>query len=92
MTLHREISFEAEVCSHLAAKGWLYAEGDASGYDRARALYPADLATWVQATQPQAWTTLAKNHGTAAEMMLLDRVRKQLDERGRWMCCAMASS
>jgi len=29
------------------------------GYDRARALLPAD----VQATQPKAWETLTKNHG-----------------------------
>src|SRR5207253_3221367 len=32
--------------------------------------------------QPQAWATLSKNHGPAAETMLLDRIRKQLDERG----------
>lgn len=82
MTLHREISFETEVCGHLAANDWLHAEGDAPGYDRARALYPADLLAWVQATQPQAWATLSKNHGAATEVMLLDRVRKQLDERG----------
>jgi type I restriction enzyme R subunit len=82
MSLHKEISFEAEVCDHLAANGWLYSEGDAAGYDRARALFPADLMAWVQATQPTAWATLLKNHGAAAETMLLDRVRKSLDERG----------
>ena len=82
MSLHKEVSFETEVCDHLAAHGWLHAQGDTAGYDRARALYPADLVAWVQATQPQAWATLSKNHGTAAELMLLDRVRKQLDERG----------
>lgn len=82
MNLHQEISFEAEVCSHLAAHGWLYSEGDAAGYDRARALFPADVTAWVQATQPQAWATLTKNHGSAADAMLLDRIRKQLDERG----------
>lgn len=82
MNLHREISFETEVCSHLAANGWLHAEDDAAGYDRARALYPTDLIAWVQSTQPQAWATLAKNHGAAGEVMLLDRVRKQLNERG----------
>jgi hypothetical protein len=26
-------------------------------YDRARALFPADVLAWVQATQPQAWET-----------------------------------
>ena len=82
MNLDKEISFEAEVCGHLAANGWLYGEGDAAGYDRARALFPVDLVAWVQATQPQAWETLSKNHGRAAEAMLLDRVRRSLDDSG----------
>jgi hypothetical protein len=33
MPLHTEISFETEICDHLAAHGWLYAEGDVAGYD-----------------------------------------------------------
>ncbi|MES0198055.1 type I restriction endonuclease [Mesorhizobium sp. M0011] len=82
MTLHKEISFETEVCDHLAASSWLYAEGDAATYDRARALFPADVVAWVQASQPIAWAALTKSHGAAAETTLLDRVRKQLDERG----------
>jgi len=43
MTLHKEIHFESEICDHLAANGWLYSQGDAAGYDRARALFPADV-------------------------------------------------
>lgn len=86
MALHHEIAFETDICNHLAAQGWLYGEpgteGDASGYDTPRALYPADLLAWVQATQPHAWEALAKNHGAAAEAMLLDRLRKALDDRG----------
>jgi type I restriction enzyme R subunit len=82
MNLHKEISFEDEICGHLADHGWLYAESDAARYDRARALFPSDLVAWVQATQPTAWQTLTKNHGTSAESILLDRVRKQLDDRG----------
>jgi type I restriction enzyme R subunit len=86
MALHNEIAFETDICNHLAAQGWLYAppgtEGDASGYDTPRALYPADLLAWVQATQPQAWEALSKNHGAAAPAMLLDRLRKALDDRG----------
>jgi hypothetical protein len=34
MSLHKEINFESEICQHLAANGWLYAEGDAANYDR----------------------------------------------------------
>ena len=82
MSLHTEINFENDICAHLAAHGWLYAEGDAAGYDRGRALFPADLLAWLQQTQPAAWDALEKNHGTAAETTLLDRVRRQLDERG----------
>ena len=29
MSLHQELSFEIEICEHLTAHGWLYAEGDA---------------------------------------------------------------
>ena len=82
MSLHKEISFETEICQHLADHGWLYAEGDAAGYDRARALFSADVLAWVQATQPKAWETLNKNHGPKADDTLLARLRDQLDQRG----------
>ena len=82
MSLHKEISFESEICQHLASHGWLYSEGDATGYDRARALFPADVLAWVQATQPKAWDTLVKNHGAKASDTLLTRLRDQLDQRG----------
>lgn len=81
-SLHKEIEFEDDICAHLAAHGWLYAENDHTIYDRARALFPADFTAWVQETQPRAWETLAKNHGAAAQAILLDRIRKQLDDRG----------
>ena len=86
MSLHKEISFELEICEHLERNGWLYAapsaQGDAAGYDRARALFPADVLAWVQATQPKAWETLVKNHGSKAEETLLARLRDQLNQRG----------
>nr|WP_315426439.1 type I restriction endonuclease [uncultured Albidiferax sp.] len=82
MGLHTENRFELEICQHLAANGWLYAEGDAAGYDRALALFPADVLAWVQATDPQAWEVLAKNHGSKAADTLLARLRDQLNQRG----------
>ncbi len=82
MSLHKEISFETEICQYLAEHGWLYADGDAAGYDRSRALFPADVLAWVQATQPKAWETLTKNHGAKADETLLARLRDQLDQRG----------
>lgn len=80
--LHEENSFETEICAVLASKGWLYQAGDAQAYDRKRALFPPDLVAWVQETQPKAWESLTKIHGAAAEALLLDRVRKSLDDRG----------
>lgn len=82
MALHQEINFEVEVCDHLAAHGWLYAKDDGKTYDRARALFPADVVAWVQAVQPKAWEALTKNHGSKAQETLLDRLRAQLDQRG----------
>ena len=82
MSLHREINFEAEVCEHLAANGWLYAEGDWQKYDRARCLFPDDVIGWVQETQPKAWEAIVKNHGAQAADTLLGRVSQSLDQRG----------
>lgn len=86
MSLHKELEFEKDICAHLAENGWLYAEpgnlGDASGYDASRALYPADVFAWLAHTQPKAWETLQNSHGNSVQSMLLNRLRKQLDERG----------
>ncbi|NNC15010.1 type I restriction endonuclease subunit R [Corallococcus exiguus] len=82
MSLHKEISFESEICAHLAAHGWLHEDRDAADYDRQRALFPADVLAWVQATQPKAWETLTKNHGGNAGETLLNRLRDQLNQRG----------
>ena len=82
MSVHKEISFEKEVCGRLAAHDWLYAEGDAAHYDRALALYPQDVLTWVQAAQPKAWEIITKNHGAKAGEVLLSRLREQIDVRG----------
>ena len=79
MATHKEIGFEDVICDHLSAQGWLYAPGDAAQYDRARALFPADIAAWAEATQPKEWAEAVSRHGEAA---ILDRIRKQLDERG----------
>lgn len=82
MSVHREISFEDEICAHLGAHGWLYEPGAASLYDRARALFAPDLIAWVRATQPKTWESLSRSLGAGAEAALLDRVRKQIDDRG----------
>lgn len=82
MSLDRELAFETEICEYLAAHGWLYVEGDAQRYDRARALFPSDVLDFVQTTQPKEWAALTKSHGAKAAEVLLSRLRAQLDQRG----------
>ena len=82
MSLHKEINFETEICEHLAANGWLYAEKDAADFDRQLALFPADVLAWVQETQGDAWEILTKNHGEAAGQTLLSRLRDSLNQSG----------
>ncbi|MDR6114126.1 MULTISPECIES: DEAD/DEAH box helicase family protein [unclassified Sphingomonas] len=82
MSIHKEIRFEDEICAHLGAHGWLDEPGSAALYDRKRALFAPDLVAWVQKTQPKVWESLSRSHGSAAESALLDRVRKQINDRG----------
>jgi len=52
MAQHHESTFEAEICEHLAATGWLYSPTDA-GYNRELALFPEDVFGWLADTQPE---------------------------------------
>ncbi len=79
MNLHQEHHFESEICAHLAANGWLYAEGDAAKFDRANGLFVPDLLAWVEVTQPESFTKLSATHGAALPQVLADRVRKSLN-------------
>ncbi len=80
--LHQEHHFEAEICQHLAANGWLHEEGDAALLDRTNGLFSPDLLAWVEATQPESLQRLTKTHGTYLPAVLAERVRKSLNERG----------
>lgn len=81
-TLHKELHFEAAICEHLLANGWLYAEGDATNYDKQNALYMPDLLAWLEVTQSDSLQRLNKTHGVATVKNVAERVRKNLNERG----------
>ena len=81
MSLHKEISFEDDVCNYLRDHGWLYADGDAAQYDRALGLFPPDVCSWVQQGYPLTWESLEKNHGAKAGEILLARLREQMNAR-----------
>jgi type I restriction enzyme R subunit len=80
--LHQEHHFETEICTHLAANGWLYADGDAARFDRASGLFLPDLLAWVETTQPDNWQRLTRTHGAVLPQVLAERVRKNMNDRG----------
>ena len=69
-SLHKEINFETEICQHLAANGWLYAEGDAANYDRALAFFPPTCSHGCRPPS-RRHGKLVKNHGDKAGETLL---------------------
>ena len=81
MSIHKEISFEDDICNHLDSHEWSYSEND-QGYDRERALFPEDVLGWIPESQPQAWKALTKTHGATAGDVLLNRLRESLNQRG----------
>ena len=80
--LHQEHHFEFSICQHLGDNGWLYAEGDATHYDRQNALFLPDLLAWVETTQPESWQQLTQTHGANLPKVLAERVRTSLNEQG----------
>ncbi|WP_201301359.1 type I restriction endonuclease subunit R [Nocardiopsis sp. FR6] len=76
---HNEIEFENELCAYLAAHGWLYSKND-TGYDRERALFPADFFGWLQDTQPNELAKVVKA-GAADEAKQRDQLLNRLVKR-----------
>ena len=79
-TAHQERHFEAYVVTKLEAQGWHV--GNTLQYDTERALYPDDLITWLEVTQPEKWTKLQKENGERASEVLMDRLAKALEQHG----------
>lgn len=79
---HHELSFETEICQHLADHGWLYSPTDA-GYDRELALFPEDVFGWLAETQPEQLAKRINPESTAealatAQAGMLATLAKQL--------------
>ena len=84
MSKHKERQFQIEIVQHLKTHG--YVEGDASGYDRALALYRDDIIAYIQSTQPDAYKKMHKREGTKTDDVLCKLVAKSMDSRGSLYC------
>jgi type I restriction enzyme R subunit len=77
----RERAFEGYVETILLDKaGWR--AGDRAGWDVERALFPAAVCDFLQATQPRLWERMRKLHGERLEAMIVEALVRELDLKG----------
>ena len=85
-----EFAFESEICASLLTVGG-YQEvkvgnlSDQSDFDAVRGIDTADVFAFIGATQGRAWEKIVVQYGgdrDAAQRGFVDRLAKQLDERG----------
>ena len=74
---HREIAFESAIEQHLLTHGG-YTKGDAATFDATRALFPAEVLAFIQATQPREWAGLAQLLGDNTGAQVLDDLCRAL--------------
>jgi type I restriction enzyme R subunit len=79
--MHKEIDFEDDIEQALIVTGG-YEKGDPSTYDAEMALFPADVISFVQKTQPKIWTRLVQLDAGKAPIMLMDSLVKELAAKG----------
>jgi type I restriction enzyme R subunit len=75
---YTEKAFETAIEHHLTSAGG-YAAGDREGFDLERAIFPADVLAFIQATQPDEWAYLANIQKDKAAETLLDDLCRALD-------------
>lgn len=79
--IHTEGAFETTLQRWLLEHGG-YAQGDAAGFDRERALLPSEFIAFVRQTQPERWMGLERQHGASLERGLVEQLVKDLNKRG----------
>lgn len=87
MKKHTEARLEDAIVDQLTSNGGYvffdYNKGEAAGrYDKQRALDPALVLAFIQATQAKVWKSLEAIHGTGTSKIILDHLAKELEIKG----------
>jgi type I restriction enzyme R subunit len=77
---HTEQTFETAIVSHLIASG--YREMEPQAFSRELAMDTTLFIQFIQTSQPTQWEKLEAIHGAMTEAKLLQRLAKELDNRG----------
>ena len=80
MSQTNEQAFESYVETILSRSGWQ--SGDRAEWDVERALFPARIFAFLQATQPDLWKEMRKLHDAGLESLLISTLVKELDVKG----------
>lgn len=75
-----EAAFEAVIESHLLQNG--YQIVDKSGFDKTRAIFPAQAIDFIRTTQPKEWAKLEALHGARTSEQVLGDLCKWMDLNG----------
>lgn len=81
MPKHTEAAFETAIEAGLVARGG-YDKIAPDGYDEARALFPKEVVSFLQDTQPTRWQQLEATLGARTEATVLDSLVKELSDKG----------
>ena len=75
-----EKAFESYLAHMLTEGGWQ--PGTNAEWDKARALFPARVFAFIEATQPRLWAEMVAQHGAHLQTVLLAALVKELDIKG----------
>ncbi|MDK7741341.1 type I restriction endonuclease subunit R [Helcobacillus massiliensis] len=80
--LAKEKAFQQEIATHLENHGWLHSP-NTQGYDKERALFPADVLAWLSESDPENYERIVPADLTGdarkkAEEKILDRLVRVL--------------
>ncbi|MCB9978233.1 MAG: type I restriction endonuclease subunit R [Rhodospirillales bacterium] len=76
-----EQAFESYIEEMLLARGG-WQQGTNKEWDKALALFPAQVFGFLQETQTALWQDMKKQHGDGLEAMLIKTLAKELDVKG----------
>lgn len=79
--MHTEQHFENEIEHSLLTEG-AYQQGLAKDYEKSTALFPADVVTFIQTTQPKLWARLEMLFKDKAQEELIKALNQELNIKG----------
>ena len=92
VSVHQESAFEASIEAHLLAHDW--GTGGSNAYDRKLGLFPDEVVTFLEHSQPKEWAKLrhdSRRRDQRAPEVRLSGSQTRSTSAARSTCCAASS-